>query len=135
MLIKAASERLGIPCIPNRRAILTRPLNGRPACHYCGQCGRGCRTASNYSSSQVQIFPALETGRLRVIDRAMAREIVTDGNGKVTDVIYIDTRTRQERRLRCRVLVLAASACESARILLNSKTSEFPNGVANSLSS
>jgi choline dehydrogenase-like flavoprotein len=132
LLIKAASDRLGIPCIPNRRAILTRPLNGRPACHYCGQCGRGCRTASNYSSSQVQIFPAMETGRLSVIDRAMAREIVTDGNGQVTDVIYIDTTTGQERRLRCRVLVLAASACESARILLNSKTSEFPNGVANS---
>ncbi len=132
LLIKAASERLGIPCIPNRRAILTRPLNGRPACHYCGQCGRGCRAASNYSSSQVQIFPALETGRLRIIDQAMAREIVTDGNGKVTDVIYMDKRTHQEQRVRCRVLVLAASACESARILLNSKTSEFPNGVANS---
>ena len=132
LLIKAASERLGIPCIPNRRAVLTRPLNGRPACHYCGQCGRGCRSASNYSSSQVQIFPALETGRLQVIDRAMAREIVTDGSGKVTEVIYVDTRTGEERRLRCRLLVLAASACESARLLLNSKTSEFPNGVANS---
>jgi len=132
LLIKAASERLGIPCIPNRRAVLTRPLNGRPACHYCGQCGRGCRSASNYSSSQVQIFPALETGRLQVIDRAMAREIVTDGSGKVTEVVYVDTRTGEERRLRCRLLVLAASACESARLLLNSKTSEFPNGVANS---
>ena len=131
LLIKAASERLGIRCIPNRRAVLTRPMNGRPACHYCGQCGRGCLTASNYSSSQVQIFPAMETGRLQVIDQAMAREIVTDGSGKVTEVVYIDKRTGQEARLRCRVLVLAASACESARILLNSKTSEFPNGVAN----
>jgi choline dehydrogenase-like flavoprotein len=132
LLIKAASERLGIPCIPNRRAVLTRPLNGRPACHYCGQCGRGCRSAANYSASQVQIFPALETGRLQILDQAMAREIVTDGNGKVTELLYIDKRTRQERRLKCRVLVLAASACESARILLNSRTSEFPNGVANS---
>ena len=131
LLIRAASARLGIPCIPNRRAILTRPLNGRPACHYCGQCGRGCRTASNYSSSQVQIFPALETGRLRIIDQAMAREIVTDGNGTATDVLYLDKRTGQERRVRCRVLVLAASACESARILMNSTTPEFPNGVAN----
>jgi polyvinyl alcohol dehydrogenase (cytochrome) len=132
LLIRAASQRLGIPCIPNRRSVLTRPLNGRPACHYRGQCGRGCLSASNYSSSQVQIFPALETGRLQIIDQAMAREIATDGNGKATDLIYIDKRTRQEQRLRCRVLVLAASACESARILLNSKTSEFPNGVANS---
>jgi choline dehydrogenase-like flavoprotein len=132
LLIQAASERLDIPCIPNRRAVLTRPLNGRPACHYCGQCGRGCRGGSNYSSSQTQIFPALETGLLQIVDQAMAREIVTDGNGKATEVIYIDKRTGGERRIRCRVLVLAASACESARILLNSKNEEFPDGVANS---
>lgn len=132
LLIKAASERLGIPCIPNRRSVLTRALNGRPACHYCGQCGRGCRSGSNYSASQTQIFPALETGLLRIVDQAMAREIVTDGNGRATEVIYIDKRTREERRIRCRLLVLAASACESARILLNSKNAEFPNGVGNS---
>ena len=131
LLIKAASERLGIPCIPNRRSVLTRTLNGRPACHYCGQCARGCRSASNYSSSQVQIVPALETGRLRIIDQAMAREIVTDGQDRVTEVIYIDKRTQEERRLRCRILVLAASACESARILLNSTPRGFSDGVAN----
>ena len=131
LLIQRASHRMGIPCIPNRRAVITRSINGRPACHYCGQCGRGYLTASNYSASQVQIFPALETGRLELIDMAMAREITSDGNGKVTGVIYIDKRTREERAIRCRVLVLAASACESARLLLNSKSSEFPNGVAN----
>ena len=132
LLISAACERHGIRCIPSRRAVLTRSINGRPACHYCGQCSRGCVSASNYSSSQVQIFPALETGRLRIVDQAMAREIVTDGGGKVTEIIYIDKRTQREARLRCRVLVLAASACESARILLNSTTSECPDGVANS---
>ena len=86
-----------------------------------------------------QVAPAVEDRalRFRVLIAAnvvgvVAREIATDGNGKATDLIYIDKRTRQEQRLRCRVLVLAASACESARILLNSKTSEFPNGVANS---
>lgn len=131
VLIKKASEKLGIPCIPNRRAVITKALNGRPPCHYCGQCGRGCITASNYSSSQVQIFPAMKTGRLKIYDQAMAREVLTDGNGKATGVIYIDKRTRQERMLRARVVILAASACESARLLLNSKTKEFPNGVAN----
>ena len=131
LLIKAASERLGIPCIPNRRAILTRPLNGRPACHYCGQCNRGCRSASNYSASQVQIFPALETGRLQIVDQAMAREIRTDGRGRVSEVLYVDKRTGRDERLRCRVLVLTASACESARLLLNSRTPQFPDGVAN----
>ncbi len=76
LLVKRACERLGIPCIPNRRAVITQPLNGRPACHYCGQCGRGCVTASNYSSSQVQILPALKSGRLKIFDLAMAREIL-----------------------------------------------------------
>ena len=131
LLIQRASGRMGIPCIPNRRAVITRAINGRPACHYCGQCGRGCVTGSNYSASQTQIFPALETGRLEVIDLAMARAITTDGSGKVDGVVYVDKRTGEERRVRCRVLVLAASACESARLLLNSKTAEHPDGVGN----
>ena len=132
LLIERASRRMGIPCIPNRRAVITRSINGRPACHYCGQCGRGCVSGANYSASQTQIFPALETGRLEVIDLAMARAITTDESGKVDGVVYVDKRTGQERRARCRVLVLAASACESARLLLNSKTAEHSDGVANS---
>ena len=132
LLIQRASRRMGIPCIPNRRAVITRAINGRPACHYCGQCGRGCVTGSNYSASQTQIFPALETGRLDVIDLAMARAITTDASGRVDGVVYVDKRTGQERRVRCRALVLTASACESARLLLNSKTTEHPDGVGNS---
>ncbi|HEU0006870.1 MAG TPA: GMC family oxidoreductase, partial [Terriglobia bacterium] len=131
ILIKKACDRMGIPCIPNRRAVITRELNGRPPCHYCGQCGRGCLTASNYASSQVQIFPAMKTGKLKIIEMAMAREVLTDGNGKVVGVSYIDKRTREEKRIRCRAVILAASACESARILLNSKSKYFPNGLAN----
>lgn len=132
VLVKKACEKLGIPCIPSRMAILTRPLHGRVACHYCGQCGRGCVTASNYSSSQVQIFPALKSGRLKVIPNAMARELIAGDDGKVRAVSYVDKATRAERQIRCRVAVLAASACESARLLLNSKSSRFPNGLANS---
>jgi choline dehydrogenase-like flavoprotein len=131
ILIKKACDHLGILCIPNRRAVLTQPLNGRPACHYCGQCVRGCISASNYSSSQVQIFPAMKTGKLTVINDAMVREVVTNGDGRATGVIYIDKLTRAETLLRGRVIVLAASSCESARILLNSKSAEFPNGLAN----
>lgn len=130
-LIKKSCDKLGIPCIPNRRAVITRPLNGRPPCHFCGQCGRGCKTASNYASSQVQVFPAMKTGKLKVFDMAMAREIVTDKSGKCTGVIYIDKRTRKEVRINCRAVIVAASACESSRLLLNSKSSAFPNGLAN----
>lgn len=132
ILVKKACDKLGIPCIPSRMAILTKALNGRPACHYCAQCGRGCVTASNYSSSQVQIFPALKTGRVKLITNAMARELITDDSGKVVAVSYLDTNTRAERQIRCRTVVLAASACESTRLLLNSKAPRHANGLANS---
>ena len=128
-LIKKASDKLGIICIANRRAVITKPLNGRAACHYCGQCGRGCQTASAYSSSQVQVFPAMKTGRLKVFDLAMVREVLTDGNGKATGILYIDKRTRTEKVIRAKTVVLAASACESTRILMNSRSKEFPNGI------
>jgi choline dehydrogenase-like flavoprotein len=131
-IVKKACDRLNIPCIPSRMAILTQPLNGRPPCHYCAQCGRGCMTASNFSSSQVMIPPALATGRLTLIANAMAREIVAGKNGKVEAVSYIDKKTRSERRVYAKAIVLAASACESARLLLNSRTPNFPDGLANS---
>src|SRR5688572_12047377 len=113
-------------------AIITKATNGRVPCHYCGQCGRGCVTASNYSSSQVQIFPAMKSGRLTIFSNAMARELISNDEGKVTAVSYIDKATRTERQIRCRSVVLAASACESARLLLNSKSPRFANGLANS---
>ena len=131
VLVQKAAAKMGIRVIPARMAILTKPLNGRAACHYCGQCGRGCVTASNYSSSQVQIMPAMKTGRVQVIPNAMVRELLTGDTGKVTAVSYIDKESRTEKQIRCRVAVVAASACETARILLNSKSSRHPNGLAN----
>jgi choline dehydrogenase-like flavoprotein len=131
VLVREYAKKMGIPFIANRRAVLTHAVNGRPACHYCGQCGRGCVTASNYAASQVDVFPALKTGNLTLITEAMAREVHTDGNGKATGVLYIDKKTRAEHFVRGRAVILGASTCESARILLNSKSAEFPNGVAN----
>jgi choline dehydrogenase-like flavoprotein len=132
LIIKQACDKLNIPCIPARLAILTKPLNGRPACHYCGQCDRGCTVASNFSSSQVLIPPALQTGKLTLITNAMAREILTTPDGKASGVSYIDKTTRTETRIAARTVVVAASACESARLLLNSKSKLFPDGLANS---
>jgi choline dehydrogenase-like flavoprotein len=132
VFIKKACDKLNLPCIPSRLAIITKPLNGRPACHYCGQCGRGCVSASNFSSSQVMIPPAQETGRLTLITNAMAREIVIGRDGKAEAVSYVDKNTRSEQRVHARAFMLAASACESARLLLNSKSTMFPDGLANS---
>lgn len=132
LTVKQGCDRLGIPCIPGRAAILTQPLNGRPPCHYCQQCVRGCRTASTFSSSQVMIPAALATGRLTLICNAMTREIVVGEHGKAAAVVYVDKTTGALRRVRAKAFVVAASACESARLLLNSKSKLFPQGLANS---
>ena len=132
LLIKQAADKLNIPCVPSRLSILTKPLNGRPACHYCGQCGRGCATHSNFSSPSVLLPPALATGKLQIIANAMAREVTVDEAGLATGVAYIDKGTMRENHVRARIVVVAASACESARILLNSKSSRFPQGLGNS---
>ncbi len=131
-LVTKACSKLNIPVIPSRMAMLTKSVEGRAACHYCGQCGRGCVSASAFSSSQAMIFPAMKTGKLTVITGAMARELLTDASGKVTAVSYVDKATRSEKQIRCRAVVVAASACESARLLMNSKSTRFPNGVGNS---
>ena len=132
LLVKEASDRLGIWCIPARLSVITKPLNGRAPCHYCGQCNRGCMTNSNFSAPNVLLFPAQRTGRLTIRTNAMAREVATDQSGQATGVHYINKRTGQDEFVRARVVVLAASACESARILLNSKSSRHPQGLANS---
>ena len=65
-VIKKVCDKLKIPCIPSRLAILTKPLNGRAACHYCAQCGRACSVNANFNSPGVHIFPAMKTGNLEV---------------------------------------------------------------------
>lgn len=132
LLIKDAADRLNVTCIPSRLSILTRPLNGRSACHYCGQCFRGCATHSNFSSPSVLLPPAMATGRLTIRTDAMAREVTVGADGLANGVSFIDKTTGQENHVRARIVVLAASACESARILLNSRSTRFPDGLANS---
>ena len=130
-MVKNACDDMGIPAIPSRLSIITEPHNGRAACHYCGQCNRSCSTHSNFSTPSVLLPPAQETGNLTIINNAMVRK-VTYSDGKATGVSYVDKTNGKEYKVKSRVVVLAASACESARLLLNSKSSDFPNGLANS---
>src|SRR3954453_15629817 len=132
LLVKKASDKLNITCIPSRLSITTKALPGRSACHYCGQCNRGCSVKANFSSPDVLIAPALSTGKLQLITNAMAREVTIGSDGLANGVSYIDKTTMTDRHVRARVVVLAASALESARLLLNSKSTMFPNGLANS---
>jgi choline dehydrogenase-like flavoprotein len=155
-LIQKHAKGLGIPVIPIHRAVLTRPLDSarfpallhpgnpkaqriltadmqrRAACFWATSCGRGCSIRANYQSTTVHLPPALDTGNLDILPNAMAREVTLDAGGKADGVAYIDKRTGREEKVSGRVVVLAAGAMESARLLLNSKSALFPNGLANS---
>lgn len=135
LFFKQAGNQLGIPVIPSRLSILTKALpdnDKRGACFYCAQCNRGCQVYADFSSSSVLVNPALETGNVDVIANAMAREVLTNDKGLATGVSYVNKDDMQEYVVNAKIVVLAASACESARLLLNSKSSRHPNGLANS---
>jgi choline dehydrogenase-like flavoprotein len=131
-IIKMAADKLKIPCIPSRLAILTKSIHGRPACHYCAECGRSCGVNANFNSPGVHIFPAMKTGNLEVRTDAMVREVLVGKDGLAQGVSYVDKKTRKDLEVRAKIVVLAASCCETARIMLNSKSTRFPNGLANS---
>ncbi|HEV8363223.1 MAG TPA: GMC family oxidoreductase [Gemmatimonadaceae bacterium] len=132
LVVKQAADKHKVTCIPSRLSIITKPLGNRAPCHYCGQCNRGCMTNSNFSSVGVLIPPAMATGRLTLLTEAMAREVTLNKDGTASGVSYVNKRTGTDEHVRARIVVLAASACETARLLLNSKSSQFPQGLANS---
>ena len=117
--------------MPTARQILTVPLNGRPACHYCDECQRGCFTASYFNSPSVTLPAAATTGRFQLVSDAVVSHLLMNAEGKPMAWHFIDRTTRAAREVRGKVVVLAASALESTRILLNSRSRRFPNGVGN----
>jgi choline dehydrogenase-like flavoprotein len=128
-----AKEKLGRPVTLARSANLTRPLNGRGPCHYCGPCERGCMTHSYFNSAFTTVPDALQTGNCTLISNAMVHRVLMDeGSNRAMGVLYVDRNSKQTRELRARVVVLCAQTQESTRILLNSSTREYPNGLANS---
>ncbi len=133
LMIQKGAKSIGVPVVPSRLSILTRPINDqRGVCFYCNQCSRGCSAYADFSASSVLAIPALKTGNLTLINGAMVREVLTDAQtGLATGVSYVDKETLQEISVRGKAVMLAASTCESARLLLNSKSARFPNGLAN----
>ncbi len=128
------ARKAGVPVIPSRLSILTRPINKeRGVCFYCRQCSRTCKVYADFSSSSCLVIPAMNNSKeLDLYVNAMVREVLTDEEGIATGVSYINKEDRQEYQVRARSVVLAASACSSARILLNSKSAQHPNGLGNS---
>ncbi len=133
MYLKNAAIKSGVNVIPSRLSMLTKKINDdRGVCVYCGQCGRACQYYADFSSSSCLVIPALKNKNVELICNAMAREVTTNEKGLATGISYVDRNTLQEYHIKARSVVLAASACESARLLLNSKSSMHSNGLANS---
>ena len=122
-------SKLGWTVTIGRAANITRPINNRRACHYCGPCEQGCATHSYFNAAFTTVADALKSGNTTLITNAMVYRVLTDpSTHKATGVMYIDRVTREVREVRARAVLLCAQALESARILLNSAE----GGLANS---
>jgi choline dehydrogenase-like flavoprotein len=116
-----------------RSAVLTRVHKGRAACHYCGVCHRGCITGSYFSSISSTLPAAYKTGKLTLRPYSVVHSLTFDPKTrKVSGVRVIDAQSRNAMEFKARIFFVNASALESTRILLNSRSPEFPNGLANS---
>jgi choline dehydrogenase-like flavoprotein len=129
---KIVEQRFGWRVIPDRVANLTVEHRGRPACHYCDQCQRGCFTASYFNSPSVTLPAAARTGKFTLVSDAVVSHLLMGTDGRAQGVHYIDRLTRDHRDAYARVVVVAAGALESTRLLLNSKSPSHPQGVGNS---
>lgn len=131
--IKGA-KKSNVDVIPSRLSILTKRINDdRGVCFFCGQCNRSCSVYADFSSGSCLIFPAQKNGgQVDLYVNSMVSEVTIDDYGKASGVKYINKEDRQQYALTGRIVVMAASACSTARILLNSKSEKYPNGLGNS---
>jgi choline dehydrogenase-like flavoprotein len=127
------ARKSNVDVIPARLSILTKRINkDRGICFYCSQCSRSCFAYADFSAGSVLIFPAMKGGQIDLFTDCMVRSVTTDAEGLATGVSYINKEDRREYQLKGKTVLLGASACSSARILLNSKSDQHPNGLGNS---
>jgi choline dehydrogenase-like flavoprotein len=131
-IIQKGAEKIGVPYLPDRCAQLTKTHNGHPACHYCGNCSRGCDVGSFFSPTWFTIPEAEATKNLMLLTNALVRAVIVDEDGMARGVAYVDRATKREIEIYAKVVVLAASCVETAHIMLNSKSRHWPDGIANS---
>ena len=126
-----AFHAMGIPVIPMHGAVVTQPMEGRNTCVFATPCGRGCAIGANFQSTTVLLPPAMATGNLTITTDALVYQVDLDAAGKAKGVTYVNRKTGEHHSATARSVVLAAGSGETARILLNSKSSRFPDGLCN----
>lgn len=128
-----AGKKINLPVLPSRVSVLTRPVNNeRGACFFCAQCNRGCQVYGDFSAGTVLVKPAIKKGNVDLYTYAMVRKVTTNDKGEATGVSYVSKVDMKEYKLKARVVVLGASAGETARIMMNSASTKHPNGLSNS---
>ena len=131
--VMKGAAKLGVKVIHVRKATLSRPMNGRPACHFCGNCMAGCDVVAKYNSADVHLAPALETGKLTILPNAVVREVtVNPADNRVTGVNYVDRESMKEGQVLGRVVVVSCACVQSVALLQMSTSRLYPHGLANS---
>ena len=131
VLLRKGAEKAGYTVVNGRRAVLTKEHRGRAKCHYCGACGKGCDIGAFFNSKDYLLEDAFATGKLELRENAIVSHVLTDEEGAASGVRYFERLTGAERTVAAKRVVVAASAVDSTRILLNSKSSTHPNGIGN----
>jgi choline dehydrogenase-like flavoprotein len=132
-LRERVKAKLGRTVTIGRVANITRALNGRAPCHYCGPCYLGCITSSYFNSAFTTVADAVATGRCTLVPNAMVHQVLTDPDtNRAKGLLYVDRVTREPKEVLGKTVVLCAQALESARILLNSRSRQNPAGLGNS---
>ncbi len=129
--VDKACKGLGYHPLPTARGIISRAYKGRAACSYCALCGSyGCEHDAKSGTHASLIPAALATGNVELRPRCMARSVEVDKAGRARSVVYLDEKGQTQEQP-AKVIVVSATAVESARLLLNSQSSRFPRGLAN----
>ena len=130
-VIAAGARRLGYTQVDaNNMAINVAPRDGRNACDQIGFCMQGCTSGAKWSSFNAEIPKAEATGRCEVRPQCMALKIEHDDSGRVAGVVYADSKGAHHLQ-KARAVCVAGNAIETPRLLLNSETARFPDGLAN----
>lgn len=129
--IDNASDKLGYKIVPVPRAILSQPKDNRNSCYYSNFCGSyGCSSDAKGSSRASLLNLAIETGNCKILANSKVFHLETNGNNEIISANYYDIEEKKQK-IEAKTFVVAAQAIETSRLLLMSKNSEFPNGLAN----
>jgi choline dehydrogenase-like flavoprotein len=132
MVMKAGADKLGYKhCHTGRMAINSAPRDGRGSCQQIGFCFQGCKSGAKWSTLYTEIPKGEATGKLEVRPNSQVLKIEHNAQGKVTGVLYADSEGNQHLQ-KARVVAVAGNSIESPRLLLNSASTMFPDGLANS---